>query len=118
MLMTAGPWRPVNLEVYHTRIADLYTDIKVDDSLRSAEVVAHAPIEGDGNSVRFDVSLGGEKVASETVEGSGHAAATFVIQSPKLWYPRQRGDGGDKQPLYTIKATLVGSSGEELDSTS
>ncbi|KAL2211620.1 glycoside hydrolase [Sarocladium strictum] len=118
MLMAAGPWRPVNLEIYTTRITDLYTDIKVEDSLRSAEVVAHAPIEGDGTSVRFDVSLNGEKVASETVEGSGHAAATFVIQNPKLWYPRQHGDGGNRQPLYTIKATLVGSDGKELDTLS
>lgn len=114
MLMTCGPWRPISLEVYHTRIEDLYTDIKVDDSLKSAEVVAHAVIEGEGTSVRFDVFFNSEQVASETVKGSGHVAATFVIQNPNLWYPRTFGE----QPLYTVKATLVGEGDDELDTLS
>lgn len=36
-------------------------------------------IEGDGNSVCFDVFFGGEKVVFEIVEGLGYVVVIFVI---------------------------------------
>lgn len=113
--MTAGPWRPINLEIYSARISELYTDIKIDDSLNSAEVVAHALIEGKASGVRFDVFIDGEKVASETVRESTNAAqATFVIRNPRLWYPIGYGE----QPLYNVHATLLGEGDAERDTAS
>lgn len=114
MLMTCGPWRPIHLEVYESCLNDLYAEITVDDSLRSAEVVAHASVEGSGAHVRFDVFFEGEKVATETVKAGGDAVTTFAIQNPKLWYPVGYGE----QPLYTVSATLIDSEGQELDSAS
>lgn len=101
--MTCGPWRPINLEVYQSRIADLYADIEVDNSLKSAKVVAHAEVEGKGSKVRFDLSLNGNSVASSVSDATSHASATFDIKDPELWYPVRYG----KQPLYTLKATLL-----------
>lgn len=113
--MTCGPWRPINLEIYESRLADLYCDISVDKSLKSADIVAHARVEGKADKVRFDVSLEGTAVASEVVNFSPDGtSASFHLSNPSLWYPVRYG----KQPLYTVKATLLlsgGSDGADVD---
>lgn len=113
VLNTCGPWRPINLEVFESRLADLYFHTTVEDNLKSAKVVAHASVEGDVNKVRFDVSLDGKAVASETVRSDGGdiIQATFHINSPALWYPIRYG----KQPLYTVKATLLNPEDQDID---
>ena len=110
----------------------------MEESLQTATVVARAEIEITDSAktdalptskVRFDVSLDGVTVASETVEVTasssssssssstssnpdntvdGVASATFHISSPALWYPARYG----KQPMYMVKATLVVHGGE------
>ncbi|KAK2018512.1 family 2 glycosyl hydrolase [Colletotrichum eremochloae] len=114
-LLTCGPWRPINLEIYESRISDLYFETTVENSLKSAKVVAYATTEGSATKVRFDVSLDGKSLASETVEAKADAgtSATFQIQDPALWYPVRYG----KQPLYTVTATLLSGS-DELDTLS
>uniref|UniRef100_A0A8H7TNF3 Beta-mannosidase B n=1 Tax=Bionectria ochroleuca TaxID=29856 RepID=A0A8H7TNF3_BIOOC len=104
-LLTCGPWRPVNLEVYESRIVDLHANINVKDSLKSASVTVHAPVEGPAKRVRFDISLRDRHVTSEVVEilGDGPVNATFEVQNPELWYPIRYG----AQPLYDFKATLL-----------
>lgn len=111
VLNTCGPWRPVNLEIYESRLSDLYFDTDIEKDLKSAAVIAHTLVEGTANKVRFDVSLDGDNVASETVTGSGDIQAHFHISSPSLWYPVRYG----KQPLYTIKATLLSDNDDEID---
>ncbi|KAK1752585.1 glycoside hydrolase superfamily [Echria macrotheca] len=109
-LNTCGPWRPITLEVYSGRLADLSFDIDVDKSLSSADVKVTASVEyapGSADTVRFDITLDGDKVASETVslksaEGSD-VSASFHVSKPALWYPVRYG----KQPLYTVTATLL-----------
>lgn len=114
MLMTCGPWKPVHLEVCTSRISDLYFRIDVDKSLKSAEVVAKADVEGEASEVTFEISLNGTTVSSETVKVVDRfATTTFRTQSPELWYPATYG----KQPLYLLTATLL-TSGSKLDSTS
>ena len=104
-MLTCGPWRPINLEIYHSRISDLYFTTEIDKSLRSAEVVAKADVESseDGDVVIFELSLEEKVIGAErvTVEKS-FATATFKSQNPKLWYPHTYGG----QPLYVLKATL------------
>lgn len=112
VLNTCGPWRPVNLEIFESRLADLYFDTTVEKDLKSAKVVTRALVEGSAKKVRFDVSLEGKPVASETVQGDGEIQATFHISNPSLWYPVRYG----KQPLYSVKATLLDEGEEEIDS--
>lgn len=104
-MLTCGPWRPISLEVYHSRIADLYFTTEVDKSLKSAEVIAKAEVEGggDGDEMLFEVSLDAKVIGAErvTVEKC-FATATFKSQNPKLWYPHTYGE----QPLYVLSATL------------
>ncbi|KAK6078935.1 Beta-mannosidase B 2 [Seiridium cupressi] len=109
-LLTCGPWRPISLEIYEARISDLWCDVDVVDSLKTATVKINTAIEGSPAKVRFDVSLNNQSLASQEVEG---ADATFTINDPELWYPVRYGN----QPLYTIKATLL-SDGQEIDSVS
>jgi beta-mannosidase len=112
--MTCGPWRPINLEIFSSRISDLYFTNSVDKSLTSAEFVAKADIEGAASEVKFDIALDGKKVASKTVKASkGHATHKFKVDNPALWFPIRYGE----QPLYTITATLLDGS-SEVDSES
>ena len=91
------------METYDSRISDLYFTTNVDKSLRLAEVIAKADVEGDGLYVTFEISLEGKIVSTEKVELSeGFASATFRTQNPELWYPAKYG----KQPLYVLTATL------------
>jgi beta-mannosidase len=102
--MTCGPWRPINLEIFSSRISDLYFTTKVEESLKSAEFVAKADIEGAASEVKFDITLDGKEVASKTVKVTkGHATHKFEFEDPALWYPAPYG----KQPLYTVTATLL-----------
>jgi beta-mannosidase len=109
--MTCGPWRPINLEIFESRISDLYFTTSVDKSLKSAEFIAKADVEGTASEVKFDISLEGKVVASETVKVTkGYATHTFKIQDPALWFPIRYG----KHPLYDITATLL-HGGSEVD---
>jgi len=111
-LNTCGPWRPITLEIFDARISDLGFDNSVDKSLASADIKATASVEaveGAANKVRFEVTLEGEDVASETVDvASGAASVSFHLEKPELWYPVRYG----KQPLYQVRATLL--SGDEV----
>ncbi|KAI9824629.1 MAG: hypothetical protein M1832_001719 [Thelocarpon impressellum] len=110
-LMTCGPWRPVSLEVFSARIADLHCTTDVEESLKSAEVVANADIEGPASAVKFAISQDDRVVAVETVlVDRGVATASFRTRDPKLWYPA----GYGAQPLYTLAATLL-SDDDEVD---
>ncbi|KAG7293492.1 Beta-mannosidase B [Staphylotrichum longicolle] len=114
MLMTCGPWRPINLEIYESRLADLHAETVVDKSLSRANAKVTAAIEGKADKVRFDISLDGQQVASETADASsGSPTVSFLIDNPALWYPIRYG----KQPLYDIKATLI-TGDEEVDTIS
>ncbi|KAI9714592.1 MAG: hypothetical protein M1812_006397 [Candelaria pacifica] len=115
-LLTCGPWRPIALETYSSRIADLSFRTDIDASLKSAEVIAKADIEDRCSSsrVKFGIYLHGGEISSEIVAvNDGHAVATFRTQNPELWYPF----GYGKQPIYTLKATLLADN-QELDSAS
>jgi beta-mannosidase len=112
MLMTCGPWRPINLEIYETRLADLSADTVVDKSLGRATVKVTALVDGVADKVRFDISLDGAQVATETADAGETTTVSFLVDNPALWYPIRYG----KQPLYDIKATLLRGD-EEVDST-
>lgn len=112
--MTCGPWREVELEIYRSRISDLYFTTDVAKSLESAEVVAKADIEGDAEEVVFEITLGDKLVSTVAVKvEKGFATATFRTQRPELWYPAAYGE----QPLYMLKATLS-SGNTKLDTAS
>ncbi|KAI9899249.1 hypothetical protein N3K66_005710 [Trichothecium roseum] len=113
-LLSCGPWRPVSLEVYESHIADLWTTVEVDDSLSIAKVHAYVKTEGEAEKVTFQLSLdGNETLTAEATVNNNRAEAVIVVEKPELWYPVRYG----KQPLYTLKATLLDDN-EEVDISS
>jgi beta-mannosidase len=105
MLMTCGPWRPIYLEIYESRIADLYFTTNIDKSLSWAEILVDVEVEGSASLVNIAISLDGKSVVVDEILSvdKGHATATFRLNNPKLWYPIRYG----KQPLYIVTATIL-----------
>lgn len=109
VLNTNGPWRPVRLETYHSRIADLRIDYKLDSNLKSASGTITGKVEGlSGKTVAFVAQIEDNVVfkGSADVDSNGIAKVEFHVNEPKLWYPH----GYGAQPLY--KVTAIVSTGE------
>lgn len=109
VLNTSGPWRPVRLETYHSRIADLRIDYELDSNLKSASGTITGKVEGlSGKTVAFVAQIEDNVVfkGSADVDSNGIAKVEFHVNEPKLWYPH----GYGAQPLY--KVTAIVSTGE------
>lgn len=99
-LLTCGPWRPIYLESFVTRIADLNIDIDVTDSLDSATVNTTLELQGpDNNDKLVQINISGP---DDEAIFTGNGNSSVSIKNPQLWYP----GGYGKQPLYTVTATL------------
>lgn len=105
--MTIGPWKPISLQTYEARIADLDVrsdvsealDVKVSvDLIQSSSTTVHA-------SFVLKAADGSVIVSTTASTDAGHAKADFDLPAGKvdLWYPV----GYGKQPLYTIEAKLT-----------
>ncbi|KAJ5481149.1 Beta-mannosidase B [Penicillium diatomitis] len=107
VLMTAGIWRPVALEVYTARVVDLWPQTQLASDHRSAELTAVAKFENASSgdfTAKFSLSLDGTEVAAEEVPVSSknEARMTVTVDSPKLWWPHGYGE----QILYNISVSL------------
>lgn len=105
-LMTTGPWRPVRLERYSSRVDDLWIEYSLNDTLDDCNGVIFAKIDGnaddevklslrspEGNSVYETRSLRNH---------SGNIQTTFALKKPDLWYPH----GYGAQSRYFLDAEL------------
>ena len=113
VLMCAGIWKPVRLEIYSARIADLRTDVVVSDNHKLATIQASAEIECRGNQhlqASFTIRLRDKVISSSEaqVTTDGKASAQLKVVDPELWMP----NGYGHQSLYTVSMTI---SGEEID---
>jgi beta-mannosidase len=104
ILNTCGPWRPVRLEIYQSRVADLRVDYALSDDLKTAKGKLIAKVEGSSaQKVTFTVRHGEEVVFEGSADVSNDAAQLeFQVDDVRLWYPHGYGD----QPLYTVTAIL------------
>jgi beta-mannosidase len=104
ILMTAGIWRGVRLEVYNARIADIWTEIKLSEDHRVAHVTAYAKLESshalDKYQGTFSLSFKGEQVSRQLIplKCDGKYTTTFTVDQPKLWWP----NGYGEQNLYEL----------------
>ncbi|KAF2011012.1 glycoside hydrolase family 2 protein [Aaosphaeria arxii CBS 175.79] len=116
ILNTCGPWRPVRLETYQSRISDLRVDYKLSDNLQTVSGTITAKVEGvSGNSVAFEVRDGENAVFKETASVSdGVATVEFHVKEPKLWFPH----GYGPQSLYKVTAVVSSADGVELHQSS
>ncbi|TEB30224.1 beta-mannosidase [Coprinellus micaceus] len=116
VLMTVGPWKPIKLEAYSTRIADVDVRVDVSQDL-DAQLDAQIAFSGavTGTAVVELKNPAGEVVHSEPLAvrdaNVAHYKQTFASNELQLWYPV----GYGKQPLYSLHVTLLNEGGSLLD---
>jgi beta-mannosidase len=107
-MLTCGPWRPIRLEIYEARVAEIDIKTTVNDDLDAAEVIIDLVIEGSAADATLSLSYGeandsslGSVIARRDDKGS--VSTTWKVSKPHLWYPR----GYGKQPLYSVRIELI-----------
>lgn len=114
VIMTAGIWREVRVEMYSARIADLWPQTQLAADYRTATVTAVADIDTVGSrayTASFRLTLRGQEIDRQDipVDGSSTSTATFQVTQPQLWWP----NGYGAQTLYDVSVSLV-SGGNEI----
>ncbi|THC93413.1 hypothetical protein EYZ11_007108 [Aspergillus tanneri] len=107
VLMTAGIWRDVRLEVYSARVDDLWTEMELSPDQQTAQVTVFSQVNGgDPDSsyqVRFKLSLVGKEIDCYVTEPKDKVAkVTFDVKQPSLWWP----NGYGNPTLYEISVSL------------
>ncbi|KAK9320230.1 glycoside hydrolase superfamily [Lipomyces orientalis] len=111
-LMTVGIWKPVRLEIYSAKIADVRVDVDIAPDYESASVRASVQIESKTSdlTVEFFVRRNGKTLASSVDNvKDGTSAATLHIMRPALWMPA----GYGSQNLYEM-STVLSHKGQQL----
>lgn len=106
---TCGPWKPIYLEIFESRIDDLWVTQDVDDDLSAVVVTLRGKIENPGSIDKVRVQLSDDKgnTAAETmIEVSSESAfhGKLKLEKPKLWYPFLYGE----QHLYLVEVSIPG----------
>ena len=108
MLMTVGPWKPVSLHMYDTKITNVDVRSNVSERLDvniSVDFSLSVQRPGLASVILKDPS--GVQIAEESKirVNLDHPRAEFGFPagSLELWYPV----GYGKQPIYTVEVTFV-----------
>jgi beta-mannosidase len=114
ILLTCGPWKPIELDLYMDRIKELRVGYELSDDLKSAKVSCGVQVDGSDNVV-FEISgpgiQGSRKVSTFQVYESLPGAQHFTLEDVRLWWPRGYGD----QAIYNIHAYQMDEAGNTLD---
>lgn len=108
VLMTVGPWKPVRLETYKSRVSDIDIRTQVSEAL---DVKLSASITiSDSSSAFLSFSLMNpdgliQKAVKHVAISSGRANISWEwpVGQLRLWHPVKYGS----QPLYTAEIELV-----------
>jgi beta-mannosidase len=108
ILMTVGPWKPINLHTYDLHLADVDVRSIVSEALSDVKVTVDLSLS-EKSSGSASVTLRNPQGAVVHTEKnldieSGHARAELEFSSGELelWYPVHYG----KQPLYTVEIVV------------
>jgi beta-mannosidase len=106
--MTVGPWKPIGLHTYNTKIVDLDVRSKVSERLDvNLTVDFSLSTQTSGlASVTLRDSLGIQVAEESNMKANSEplrAEFTFSAGFLDLWYPV----GYGKQPLYTVEVKLA-----------
>lgn len=115
-LMTIGPWKPIYLHTYQSRITDLDVRTRVSESLSvdlSASFTLSEKTPGFASFVLkssdSSIPVSVDKIPMNT--GQGTVSFQFEPGKLELWYPIKYG----RQALYTAEVEITDSSGHVLD---
>ena len=110
VLITAGPWKPIVLETFTSKIVDVWVEYDLDEALKQVDGTVFVELEGEGSLYGTICKDGVEiETLSTWQKQNGERnilTAPFSLPSASLWWPR----GYGAQALYTITATLSSAS--------
>ena len=117
-LMCAGIWRPVRLEVFSTRIADVKITQEHDSDQQIASAHVAIDLEGQthmGFDIEVEISLSGKQVAKTTTVArhNNMIKATLQLDKPQLWMP----NGYGQLTLYDVEVRLLSEGGKLIQTT-
>ena len=118
-LVTAGIWRPLRLESWHSaRIASVrpLVDVNADRDGGGVTGVLRAHVEvqraaGNLDRLTVDVQVAGIRAEARLAADRSGAVVDVAVPDARLWWPR--GYGG--QPLYPLTVTLRSAAGRVMD---
>jgi len=118
VLMTAGIWRGVRLEVYTARIIDLSLQTRLAADHQTAEVTAVMKMNATATGVyipQFRLESKGCGIQQDGPITTSHntAEVTYRLNRPELWWPHGYGE----QTLYEVSVSLA-QNGEPVDEVS
>ncbi|BGP37999.1 hypothetical protein JCM10449v2_001926 [Rhodotorula kratochvilovae] len=107
-VMTAGPFRPVRLEVYRSRITDFWPRALVSDKLEAKLALSWQISDAVDELVAAArlISPSGASIRKTSFDGPGIAGEHFWTleeDEVELWWTSGLGE----QPLYTVEVDLV-----------
>ncbi|KAF4949304.1 hypothetical protein FSARC_13511 [Fusarium sarcochroum] len=107
---TCGPWKPIYLETYQSRVHDLWVTQDIATDLSSVTVTVKGQVEYPEEIGKVVVQLSeltSEAVVADTeveISPTGSFACQVRLDKPKLWYPFLYG----AQNLYSVKVSIPG----------
>lgn len=106
-MITCGLWKDARLEMYQTRIQDVFADVQLDEQCKSAEVdlVVEMESAADGLTLHGAIKHDATSRQSETTnlaQNQNVARLKFQLDKPELWWPVRHG----AQPLYEAVVEL------------
>ena len=112
----AGPYMPIYLETYRSRISDLYIETELAGDHSHAKMRCDSTLSGSQNpeaSIELAIVDEAGAIVSQTtyrVSTTSSTTSHFVtISSPRLWWPNLQGNSH----LYTATARLMHSSSSD-----
>jgi beta-mannosidase len=109
--MTVGPYRPIHLHTYKTRIADVYANALVSPAPELACSLQVTPtFYGNTSDIsKIEVMLrnsnpDGPTIRTETFDNGSKIEWTFAPGQVALWWPVGYGE----QPLYDVEISVFG----------
>lgn len=110
-LMTCGPWKPIYLEYFTSRIADVAISSSLSTDLQDAVVTVSVEVDGPAEQVAVDLLLHGNVIHHEvTTVREKVGLVQIKVAGPELWWPHNLGPA----TMYSIRVFLSTAQANDL----
>ena len=114
-LVTAGIWRAVRLERWHTaRLASVRPLVTVEDGTGMVRVHVDLERAASGTPLVVTATVDGRDIRHDVPAGETTAVLELAVPEPRLWWPRGYGEPA----RYPLEVALGDASGRVLDTWS
>ncbi|KIW09920.1 hypothetical protein PV08_11696 [Exophiala spinifera] len=110
-IMTCGPWRPIYVEYYTSRIADVAISSSLSADLQEAIVEVSVEVDGLAEHFVMDLLLHGNVVHHEVVPVRERIGRIQMkLATPQLWWPHSLGPA----TMYSVQLSLYATQDAEF----